>query len=250
VSISVSETSGGVAVLTLDRPPANALEIGVLGELLEAVDKLTAAPPRALVITGHDPFFSAGVDLKAVVDYGPDEYSQMVTSVNAMSLGIYGLPCPVIGAITGHAIAGGLILAVCTDVRIASAAGRYGLTEIKVGISYPQAALGVVRAELPPHAARLLVLGNELIDANESHRLGVFDEIVEPDAVLPRALEIAREMATFSPEMYARVKLDLRRGTLDALQAAAASDPLLVSGWLADPTYRAQARTQLGMTGD
>lgn len=234
-------------MLTLDRPPANALEVGLLHELVEAVETLTAAPPTALVITGRDPFFSAGVDLKAVIDYGPDEYRDMVTSVNAMVLGIYGLPCPVIGAITGHAIAGGLILAVCTDVRVASATGRYGLTEIKVGISYPQAALGVVRAELPPHAARLLTLGSQLADADECHRLGVFDEIVEPDAVLPRALEIAHEMAAFSPEMYARAKIDLRRATLEALRSAAASDPLLASGWLADPTYREQARARLGM---
>lgn len=213
--------------MTVDRPPANALDIGLLQELLEALDQVAAAPPAALVIGGRVPFFSAGLDLKAVVDYGPDEHRELVTSVNAMALGVYGLPCPVVGAVTGHAIAGGLILALCTDVRVASVAGRYGLTEIKVGVPYPQAALGVMRAELPPHTARVLALGNQLIDATECRRLGVFDEVVEPDAVYPRSLEIAAELGALSSEIYARTKLELRRGTLGALREAAASDPLL-----------------------
>jgi enoyl-CoA hydratase len=157
MSISLSE-SGGVAVLTLDRPPANALDVGLLGALVGAVEELAAAPPAALLIAGRDGFFSAGVDLKAIAGYGPGERREMVAGINAMALGIYGLPCPVVGAITGHAIAGGLVLALCTDVRVASTAGRYGLTEVKVGVAYPQAAIGVIRAELSPHAARVLAL--------------------------------------------------------------------------------------------
>jgi enoyl-CoA hydratase len=151
----------------------------------------------------------------------------MVEGINAMALGVYGLACPVIGAITGHAIAGGLVLALCTDLRVASSAGRYGLTEIKVGVPYPQAAIGVVRAELAPHAARMLSFSNRLVDAAECRRLGVFDEVVEPAAVLPRALELARELAGFHAEAYARTKRDLRHATLEALRAAAAEDPLL-----------------------
>jgi enoyl-CoA hydratase len=250
VSISISETDG-VTVLTLDRPPANALDVGILRSLVSAVDEFAGAPPAALVIAGRDPFFSAGVDLKAVTHYGPEERGEMIASVNAMALGIYGLPCPVVAAITGHAVAGGLVLAVCTDIRIASTGGRYGLTEIKVGVAYPIAAIGVIRAELPRHAARVLALGNQLVDAGEAHRLGVFDEIAEPDNVLPRALHIARELARYSPEMYARTKRDLRAETLNALRTAAADDPIAAgAGWLEDSAYRERARCALGLTSD
>jgi len=151
----------------------------------------------------------------------------MVASINEMALSVYELSCPVVGAITGHAIAGGLVLALCTDVRVASSAGRYGLTEVKVGVPYPQAAIGVVNAELAPHAARVLALGNELLDAAECLRLGIFDEVLEPDAVFPRALELAAGMAAFPPEVYARTKRDLRGATAARLRAAAAEDPLL-----------------------
>jgi enoyl-CoA hydratase/carnithine racemase len=79
-------------------------------------------------------------------------------------------------------------------VRIASSAGRYGLPEVKVGVPYPQAAIGIVEAELAPDAARVLALGARLVDAAECVRLGVFDETVEPERVLPRALEVASEL--------------------------------------------------------
>jgi enoyl-CoA hydratase len=119
------------------------------------------------------------------------------------------------------------VLALCTDVRVASSQGRYGLTEVKVGVPYPQAAIGVVRAELSPGAARVLALGNQLVDAEECRRLGAFDEVVEPDAVVPRALEVAAALAAMPGEVYARTKNDLRGETVARLRAAAADDPLL-----------------------
>jgi enoyl-CoA hydratase len=227
--VTLSEHPGGVAVLTVDRPPANAMDVALLREILEAVEQVAGAPPRALVLAGRAGFFSAGADLKAVPGYGPEDQREMVASINAMAFGVYELPCPVVGAITGHAIAGGLVLALCTDIRIASSAGRYGLTEVKVGVPYPQAAIGVVAAELAPHAARVLALGNELIAAAECLRLGVFDEVVEPDEVLPRALEHAARLAAFPPEVYTRTKRDLRGACAGRLRASAAQDPLLAS---------------------
>jgi enoyl-CoA hydratase len=203
------------------------MNVELLQELVTAVGDVAAHPPRALVLTGREGFFSGGADLKAVPGYGPSDRRAMVQGINEMALGVYALECPVVGAITGHAIAGGLVLALCTDIRVASSAGRYGLTEIKVGVPYPQAAIGVVRAELAPHAARVLAFGNQLVDAAECHRLGVFDEVLEPAAVLPRALEIAGELASFQAETYARTKRELRGATLQALREAAADDPLL-----------------------
>ena len=132
---------------------------------------------------------------------------------------------------TGHAIAGGLVLALCADLRVASLEGRYGLTEIKVGVPYPQAAIGVVRAELPSHAARRLVLSNELIDGTEALRLGLSDEALEPDQVLPRAVELAIETAAFPVDVYAATKRELRSRTLAGITAAVETEPLL-KRWL------------------
>jgi enoyl-CoA hydratase len=219
----------GVALLTADRPPANAMDVTLLDELVGAVEGLAAEPPAALVLAGRPGFFSAGLDLKAVPGYGPPEQRRLVDGINRMAIGVYGLPCPVVCAITGHAIAGGFVLAVCGDHRVASTEGRYGLTEVKVGVPYPQGAIGVVRAELTAPAARALVLGNRLVDAAECVRLGAFDEALAPDGVLDRSLEVARELAELPAEVYARTKAELRGAILTDLRAAAQADPLLAS---------------------
>jgi enoyl-CoA hydratase len=225
--ISVSRDEHGVTTVAVDRPPANAMDVALLGELVAALEAVAADPPAALVLAGRPGFFSAGADLKAVPSYGPDEQRAMVDGINAMALGVYGLTCPVVGAITGHAIAGGMVLAICTDLRVASSEGKYGLTEVRVGVPYPQAAIGVVEAELPSPARRLFAFGNALHDAQTCQRLGVFDEVVEPGAVLPRAQALAHDLATMPGDVYARTKRDLRGATIERLRAAAADDPLL-----------------------
>ena len=130
--ISQSVTDG-VTVVAIDRPPANAMNVELLDELVARLEELAADSPSALVVAGREGFFSAGADLKAVPRYDAGDQRKMVSGINRMAILTYGLPCPVIGAITGHAIAGGLVFALCADYRIASDAGRYGLTEIKVG---------------------------------------------------------------------------------------------------------------------
>jgi enoyl-CoA hydratase len=221
------DRSEAVTVITIDRPPANALNVELVEELVGVLEEIAAAPPSAIVLSGRPGFFSAGADLKAVPNHGPEQRRRMVSGINRIVLASYGLSCPAVAAVTGHAIAGGMVLALGFDVRIASTEGRYGLTEIKVGVPYPQAAIRVVAAELAPHAARRLALGNQLIDSSECLRLGVFDEVVEPSQVVGRAVAIAGELAAMPADVYTRTKLDLRRDALAAMREAAETDPLL-----------------------
>jgi enoyl-CoA hydratase len=223
------EDREGVTVLTADRPPVNAMNVDLLGAVVGALEEVAAAAPRAVVLAGRPGCFSAGADLQEVPGYGAEQQREMVRLINRMALGAYALPCPVVTAITGHAIAGGFVLALCGDHRVASDAGKYGLTEVKVGVAYPQAAIGVVRAELGASAARLLALGNRLVDAAECVRLGAFDEAVAADAVLPRALEVAEELAALPADVYARTKNELRSDVVARLREAAEHDPLLES---------------------
>ena len=227
MSFVTLEQRDGVTVLTADRPPANAMDVELLGDVVAAVEQVATDPPPALVLCGRPGFFSAGADLKLVPTYGPEEQRAMVHGINRMALGVYALPCPVVAAITGHAIAGGFVLTMCADHRVASTAGQYGLTEVKVNVPYPQAAIGVVREELTPQAARILALGNRLVDADECVRLGAFDEAVAPEQVVERALEVAGELAALPAQTYALTKSGLRGDAIARLRTAVEDDPLL-----------------------
>ena len=185
------EDRGGVALVTVAREPANALNPALLADGLEALQILAAEPPRAVVLTGSGRFFCSGADLREVPALPAEEQAEMARGVNRLFAGWHGLARPLVCAVNGHAIAGGLILALCGDYRVVGGSGQFGLTEVKVGIPYPSVAMTVVQAELSPPVARRLVLRGELFDAATAHELGVFDEIVADDAVLARALEVA-----------------------------------------------------------
>jgi enoyl-CoA hydratase len=223
------EEHGELALVRIDRPPANALDLELLDDGRQALEELAAAEPGAVVLTGREGFFSAGVDLKLAPTLDPAGQSAMVQGINRLFAGWYSFPRPVVAAVNGHAIAGGLILALCADHRVGGG-GKLGLTELRAGIGYPLAAMTVVRAELAPAAARELVLRAQLVDPEEALRLGALDELVSEGEVLARALEVAGELAALPRDAYGRIKRQLRGEAIAAL-AAIGEDPLLTS-WI------------------
>jgi enoyl-CoA hydratase len=135
----------GVAVVTLARPPANALDPALVAELLTALEQPDRERPGAVVLAGSGGFFSGGADLRVVPALSDDEQAQMVRDVNKLFSGWHELPLPVVAAVNGHAVAGGLVLALCGDYRVASSSARFGLTEAKVGIPFPRPRSGSCR---------------------------------------------------------------------------------------------------------
>ena len=167
----------------------------------------------------------------------------MVEGINRLFLAWYGFPRPVVCAVNGHAIAGGLILALCGDYRVcARGDAKLGLTELRAGIPYPAAAMAIVKAELEPPAVRVLALGAELVGPDAALELGLVDELAEPDAVLPRAVEVAEGYAALPRAAYARVKDQVRGASVSALRELVESggDPML-AGWVDDETAAATA---------
>jgi enoyl-CoA hydratase len=234
------EEHGEVALVRIDRPPANAMDLDLLEAGNAVREELEAASPGAVVLTGRPGYFSAGVDLKLAPTLGPEQQGEMVAGINRLFAGWYAFPRPLVCAVNGHAIAGGLILALCGDYRVCATEGKLGLTELKAGIPYPAAAMGVVRHELSPQAARQLVLRAGLVEPRRAHELGAVDELAEPEIVIDRALEIASERAELPRAAYEHVKRQLRGPAIDEIEAAVANDPL-ASGWLSDESAGAAA---------
>lgn len=239
------ETNAGIATLRLNRPPANALDLEFITALGDAFSELeNGAELGALIITGTGRFFSAGLDLKAVPAYSADEQRALAHQLNRMVGRLYGLPLPVVAAVNGHSIAGGVIVALCCDYRI-GAAGDYkiGLTEARVGVPFPVGPMAVVKSELSQPAARISVLLARNVTPAEALLQGLLDELQPAEQLLARANEIATEMAALPRSTYGRIKRQLRAVALAQIDDAVnnQNEPVL-SSWLNAETASASAQ--------
>lgn len=225
------DAGGGVAVIRFDRPPANAIDLAVTAEFEALLGALEAAPPKALVFTGSGSTFSAGLDLKAVPAYGPDQRRALVLSINRMVRRLYGFPRPVVAAVNGHAMAGGLVLALSCDLRIAAAGPiKIALSEVSVGIPFPLGPLLVINDAVAGTTRRDLVLLGKLFDPAAALAAGLVDEVLPADATVPRAIERAAALADLVG--FRTIKAQLRAETLAKLDRAnAAGDDPLLAQW-------------------
>jgi len=139
----------GIAVLTLDHGPVNALDL----ELLTAIPGALAAvaDARAVVLTGSGPSFSAGVDLKRIVEGGPRYVERFLPALSAALLAVFDHAKPVVAAVNGHALAGGCVLAAACEMRLMSG-GTIGLAELAAGVPFPTVPLEVMRHAVGPGA--------------------------------------------------------------------------------------------------
>lgn len=227
------QREGPVAVLRLERAPVNALDIEFAREVESALHTLRSdSGVGAIVLAGRNGCFSAGLNLKRVPFYDAGQQREMVSTANRILAWLYGCPLPVVAAVTGHAIAGGLVFVLACDYRVGSSGPcKLGLTEAQVGIPFPAVAMRVLQAEVAPHVARVLALRAANIGSQQALAFGLLDELQPPELVVPVAVQRARELASMPAEGYAKIKRQLREPALTAIEETVASgtDPMLTS---------------------
>jgi len=209
-TLRIDDREGGVRVLGLDRPPANAIDESLLADLAAA---LAAARDddavRAVVLTGTGAFFSGGFDFAAPRrdDAAAPDFYGLYRDAH---LQLLTLPKPTIAMVNGHAIAGGLVLVLACDYRLGVDGDyRVGLNEVAVGASFPRAAFEIVRLRLPHARVSELILGAALYPASQALRLGVVDELFPPDTFEATVLRRAARLGAFPREAYTHGKAAL-----------------------------------------
>ncbi len=205
------ELDEGVALVTLERPEKrNALSIDLRIELADAFGHLADDGGVACaVLTGAGSAFCSGMD---TTEFGGDRANRerLVESSIAAFGAVARFPKPLVGAINGPAIAGGFVLALYCDLRIASETAAFGFPELPRGIPPSYAA---ARAAVPEPLARELALTGRVLDAAEARAAGLVTEVVPFGDAVPRALEVARAIAAKPHVTLREVK---RRILLDA----------------------------------
>lgn len=207
-----TEITGEVAVLRLRHGKANTIDTELCHELADKLSEVERDGHRAVVLTGTGDLFSAGVDLLRLHDGGPRYVAEFLPALSDAFLALFAFPRPVIAAVNGHAIAGGAILAAACDRRVLNAAhGRIGVTELLVGVPFPLAGIEILRSAFGNSALSELTLLGETYGGEHALARGLADELAEPDEVLPRSLELARQLAAIPSAAFAHTKAQLHR---------------------------------------
>lgn len=208
-------------LITIARPPVNALDTKAV--IATEAAFLSAPKNLPIILTGTGTSFCAGVDTRAYSGYSPDEKAELILAITRMIATILAHPAPVIAAVNGHALGGGLVFMLACDVRIVSdiTKSRFGLTEARAGVPFPAGALKVVQNEVAPAVLRRLTLTSETISASDIMAHDLADAMCASDALLATALEIARDTA--SQPAFQEVKRQMRGDLIDAVAALAHS---------------------------
>jgi enoyl-CoA hydratase/carnithine racemase len=220
---------GRVTEIALDRPPANALNLALVSQLHAAHAESCVSGARAIVLTGRPGMFSAGLDV-------PDLLPQDRPAILAFWRAFFDLthalatsPVPVVAAVSGHAPAGGAVLAVHCDYRIAARGPfQIGLNEVAVGLPVPASIMIAYRELIGARRAHILAMSGKLLAMEEALQAGLVDELAEPDRLMAQALDVAQRLADLPPIAMNRTRLLSRAGLARAMdpaaEAAAATD--------------------------
>ena len=203
----------GVEIWTLRNPPVNALGRGVLSELESRVAAAESdRSVRAVVLTGDGTYFSAGADLKELAGFDLAEAPATVARGQSLFGRIADLRAPVVVALNGLAVGGGLELALAGDLRVASDSAKLGATEVNFGLMPAYGGTQRLARIVGVAKAKELVLTGTLLTAAEAHRIGLVNKTVPSGQELRAARDLAHTIAQRAPKAVQAAKRAIREG--------------------------------------
>lgn len=204
------ELFGDVAVLRIDDGKANALSPAVLEGLAAGLDRATKEA-KAVALFGRPGRFSAGFDLKVMMS-SPEAAKELVGKGGELFMRLFMHPQPVVIGVTGHALAGGVLLAACGDVRIGTRGDfKLGLNEIQIGLPVPILAHELARARLDAKRLTEATLLATIYGPEDAVTVGWLDRLSAPESLEADVLGEATRLSAFSGPHFALTKKTLRR---------------------------------------
>ncbi len=232
------EHHGEVAIVKLDRGVTNTIDLQLVEELSETLQGVTHDPGVHSLVLGssNERFFSIGFDIPQLFGLARQDFKFFYQTFNRVCMDLYTLPKPTIAAITGHAIAGGCILALCCDYRfIAQGRKLMGLNEIRLGVPVPYLADCVLRHIVGVRYARDIMDIGEFYQPEESLQMGIVDQVLPLEQVLPKSIEKARLLGGSPQEAFAMIKRNrVERVEAQVLMRLAEKERFFVDRWYSD----------------
>jgi Delta3-Delta2-enoyl-CoA isomerase len=186
---------GAVLELRMERPPANALSPELITELRKRIEIGPSKGARAVVLSGMPGVFSAGLDVPLLLGLDRSTMNEVWLEFYALLRALACSPLPIAAAITGHAPAGGTVLPLFCDWRcMAEGNWKMGFTEVQVGLPLPPVIFAALKRQVGARQAERLAAGGVLLSPSEALGLGLIDEVVAPERVVPKAVEWCEQL--------------------------------------------------------
>lgn len=212
--------SNGIATITLNRPDKrNAISYELIDDVTAALNQAAQSPAQIVILTGAGSAFCAGMDLedlKGLLGRTPEQNLEDSRTMAGLFRALYDFPKPTIAAVNGAAIAGGTGLVTVCDFTLAVPEAKFGYTEVRIGF-VPGIVSTYLIANVGEKRARDLLLTGRLFGAEEALRIGLVTEIVAPNRLMARALELAAQLMENSPTSLERTKRLLSAYTKEQL---------------------------------
>ncbi|GHP15919.1 enoyl-CoA hydratase [Rhodococcus sp. NKCM2511] len=207
------EVSDGIGTIRLDRPPMNALNRQVQEEIRAAAREATVnSDVRAVIVYGGEKVFAAGADIKEMAAMSVVEMTDIAAELQSALGSLSTIPKPVVAAVTGYALGGGLEVALGADRRIAGDNVKLGVPEVLLGVIPGGGGTQRLARLIGPSRAKGMVFTGRFVGAEEALRIGLVDEVVAPDEVYNAARAWAGQFTTGASRALAAAKASIDQG--------------------------------------
>ncbi len=210
------EVSDRVARITLDDGKVNAMRPELFAALNDALDRAEREKPGAVVIAGRAGYFSAGLDLKLLPTLAPPDLQRAMLAFGRIMLRVFTFPIPTVAAVTGHAIAGGAMLAFACDLRwLAEGPFKLHLNEVAIGLPLPTWAIVLAQSAVPTRWHTEAILHARPYAPAEALARGIADGVAPADRLLADATAAAAALAPLDQAAYATAKARHRAAAVE-----------------------------------
>ncbi len=238
--IDVIDHEASIRELRLARPPANAINPALVSALNGALDDAVSQDMAGVVLSGSPGLFSAGLDVPELLTLDEAGMRAFWTEFFGLLRRVARYPVPIVAGLTGHSPAGGTVIALFADYRI-QAAGPYqlGLNEVQVGLVVPPVIHQALVRLIGAYPAERHLVAGQMISAEKAQAIGLVDEVVAPDQVIPRAMEWLKTHLQMPRRALLTTRAICRAELAQGFEAPGAMDlDRFVEGWFSEETQQ------------
>tara|TARA_Y100001970_G_scaffold287053_1_gene410767 strand:- start:505 stop:1260 length:756 start_codon:yes stop_codon:yes gene_type:complete len=232
-----TDTNGDIGIISLDRAPVNAINPDMVSHLSEALNSFKSNDSiNGVVLQGREGIFSAGLDITHLFPKNREYINSFWKDFSSLLLNLFSYEKPLYSSIGGHCPAGGTVMVIMTDYRIMSK-GKYviGLNEVDVGLTVPYGIGMVFQYVVGMRNAEDLLLKAKLISPDEAFRIGLVDELCNPEMLLDITLERIAVASNLHSPQQTKTKQILREQTLNVMQKNFNKDTqLILDSWFSE----------------